>query len=286
MTADLDDLLASEPLPPIDGDKKERGGALVVAGDLGCPGAAILAATAALRAGAGRVQIVTHPALATGIGIAVPETLTIGWDGQGAPDPELARRAREAAAVLIGPGLGDRAVDTARSIAQLVPRNTPVLLDAGSLPAAPDIRDHPLIVLPNTDEAHALADALGLDDRRPVQLATDLARRLAAVVAVRGPMTFLSDGQQAWQTAGHAALGTAGSGDVLTGLVTGLAARGLEPLSAAAWAIAIHGQAGSHLGGPEPRTGYLARDLLEALHAAVDQINLRIGSDERRARLA
>jgi hydroxyethylthiazole kinase-like uncharacterized protein yjeF len=280
MTADLDDLLTVEALPCINGDKAERGSVLVVAGDPGCPGAALLAATAALRAGAGRVQIVTHPSIATAIGIAVPEAFTIGWDGHQTPDAELTRRCREAATVLIGPGLEERASDTARNLAPLVPPDTPLILDAGSLDAAPTAHGHRLIVLPNLDEAHALADEVGVSSGDQAHLAADLATRLRAVVAVRGSATLLTDGQCTWQTTGHPALGTAGSGDVLAGLVAGLAARNIEPLVAAAWAIAIHSQAGAHLGGPNPRAGYLASDLALAIPTAVDQITARVGYPE------
>ena len=280
MTADLDDLLAAEPLPCIDGDKADRGSVLLVAGDPGCPGGAILAARAALRAGSGRVQIVTHPSIAIAVGIAVPEASTIGWDGHQAPDAELTRRCREAATVLIGPGLGDRAPDTARNLAPLVPPGTPLVLDARSLDAAPAAQGHRLIVLPNLDEAHALADEVGVTEGDQAHLAAGLATRLGAVVAVRGSNTLLTDGQRTWHTRGHSALGTAGSGDVLAGLVAGLAARNIDPLVAAGWAIAIHSQAGTHLGGPEPKVGYLASDLPLAIPVAVDLTIARVGDQE------
>jgi ADP-dependent NAD(P)H-hydrate dehydratase len=278
---DLDDFLAASPLPPIDGDKITRGSALIVAGDPSCPGAAILAATAALRAGAGRVQIISHPTVATAIATALPEALATGWDGDSPPTTEITDLVSDASAVLIGPGLDTRAATTARNLAPFVPAGTPLLLDAGSLAAAPDLRGHQLIALPNTDEADALADALGLADREQSDLALRLAERLGAVAAVRGPTTTLSDGRQAWRTEGHPALGTAGSGDVLAGLVTGLAARELSPLTAAAWAIAIHSEAGTQLGGTASRAAYLASELLAVIPTAIDHTTDRV--DGRRS---
>jgi ADP-dependent NAD(P)H-hydrate dehydratase len=273
---ELDDLLAAGPLPVIGGDKIARGDALIVAGDPTCPGAAILAATGALRAGAGRVQIVTHPSVAMAIGVALPEAFVTGWDGRTPPDTELGELAAEAASVLIGPGLGTRAIETARNLAPHVPTDTPLLLDALSLPSAPDLVGHRLIVMPNTDEAGRLADTSDQRDDDPSSIAASLANQLGAVVAVRGPTTVLTDGRRAWEARGHPALGTAGSGDVLAGLVVGLTARGVEPLAAAAWGIAIHTQAGSHLGGAVPRAGYLAGELLGVIDTAIDQIAERL----------
>ena len=140
--------------------------------------------------------------------------------------------------------------------------------------------------MPNTDEADALARELAQHDPRQPNLATTLATELGAVVAIRGPTTILTDGDHTWRSEGHPALGTAGSGDVLAGLVVGLAARDLDPLTAAAWGIAIHRQAGSHLGGPQPRAAYLAGDLLPVIATAIDQIAARIDASRRSARLA
>jgi ADP-dependent NAD(P)H-hydrate dehydratase len=276
MTTDLHGYVHAHPLPAVGGDKEERGSAVIVAGAPSCPGAAVLSATAALRAGAGRVQVVTHPELTTAIGLAVPEAFVIGWDQAGPVPPEVADLLDTAAAVLVGPGLAGDAAEVAPRVAEAVPAGTPLLLDARALPAAASLPDRHLLLLPNLAEAEELAGLVGIDgglDGEPDarRLAEALARALGAVVAVRGEETVVV-GEGTWSTEGHRGLGTAGSGDVLVGVAIGLAARQLPDLQAVAWAVAAHAAAGALLGRARPNPGYLARELLDALPSAIDRL--------------
>jgi ADP-dependent NAD(P)H-hydrate dehydratase len=270
---DIGGLLRHHPLPALGGDKEERGTALLVAGAPTCPGAAVLAATAALRAGAGRVQIATHPTIATAIGLAVPEALVTPWDlSHPVPDAVL-ELARQASSVLVGPGLGDDAAPAAVALAPALSTGTPLLLDAFALPAVPDVLDRCLYVLPNLTEAQLLAEQLGIEgDLEPLELGRRLAAHLGSSVAVRGEETIVC-GDGTWRSDGHPGLGTAGSGDVLVGIAIGLLTRGLPGLAAIGWAVGAHAAAGELLGRRRANPGYLARELLDAVPSAIDLLS-------------
>lgn len=272
-TRDLDELLAAQPLPPVGGDKGDRGSAVVVAGAPGCPGAAVLSAVAALRAGAGRVQVVTHPDLTTAIGLAVPEAFVAGWDLRGTPPDDVVDLLAAASAVLVGPGLDDAADGAAIAVAGHLAPETPLLVDALAMPAAATIEGRHLLVLPNLAEARDLAGLLDLDgDLDPLPLGRAIAGALAAPVAIRSEETVVVGDGEAWSAHGHPGLGTAGSGDVLVGVAVGLLARGLPDLQSIAWAVAAHATAGSLLGRSRPNPGYLARELLDAIPTAIDHL--------------
>jgi ADP-dependent NAD(P)H-hydrate dehydratase len=267
------ELLRARPLPSVDGDKHDRGVAVIVAGGPECPGAALLSGTAALRAGVGKVQIVTHPDIVSEIGVAVPEALVVGWNLEAALTERVADLVAGADAVLVGPGLDSAALGAARQLGQHLSPGIPLLLDAQAVAAAADLRAHVLLVLPNQKEASELATTLGLEagDEDEEELACDLASALGATVAVRGSESALSDGRLNWVGTGHPGLGTAGSGDVLAGVAAGFAARGASPLSALGWAIATHAAAGRLLGNraSSPGYGYLARELVAAVPNAI-----------------
>ncbi|MET0727146.1 MAG: NAD(P)H-hydrate dehydratase, partial [Acidimicrobiales bacterium] len=114
MTGELATLLRSSPLPSPGRGKDARDDLVIVGGSPSCPGSAILAGRAALRSGAGRVQLVVHPDVAGAVGVAFPEVLVLGWDHQGAPPDPVEARLREAGAVIVGAGLGQRAPGPAR----------------------------------------------------------------------------------------------------------------------------------------------------------------------------
>jgi hydroxyethylthiazole kinase-like uncharacterized protein yjeF len=271
MTQPLAALLAAHPLPSVDGDKHERGTAVIVAGSLECPGGARLAATAALRVGAGTVQVVMPPELTVALGVAVPEALVVGWAHEEPPTERVKEVVGRADAVLIGPGLGPDAGSIARAVGQHIGSETAVLLDAQALSAAGDLREHRLVLLPNADEAAEILDGDVGEDLADV--AQHLAETYGATVAVRGEDTAVSSGGDVWRSAGHPGLGTSGSGDVLAGAAAGLTARGVAPLPALGWAVAAHAAAGELVAGAQrsPGYGYLARELVDALPAALSR---------------
>lgn len=276
-------LLKQMPLPDHDsnGDKEERGRVLIVGGEVGLPGAIILAGIAALRAGAGKLQLATCRSTAPIIGVAVPECLSVGLDetrsgtisNKAAGD--ITGYCKDADAVLIGPGLrqGEENQDLVKSILTKW-TDVPVILDAGALGALRETPDllHGLngkaIVTPHSGE---MANTLGTDkwevERNPAAIALEASAALGAVVALKGSKTFIAspDGELYLYDAGDIGLATSGSGDTLAGVVTGLVARGASPLHSAVWGVFLHGAAGNALEKRLGRIGFLARELLDEI---------------------
>lgn len=280
MTGDvgtIEELLAAHPLPAAAGDKDERGCVVLLAGAPSCPGAAVLAANAAFRAGAGRVQVVTDPAITAAIGVAVPETLVLPWAPPSALPDTVTGVLGSADAVCLGPGLDSAAADAAGAVVAASAAGAPVLLDAKALPAALDASatGARVVVAPNVVEAQKLLGREGDDD--VAVLARRLAERIGRATVVRGASTVVSDGESCWGLTNPVGLGASGSGDVLAGILVALLARGLPELGALAWAVAIHATAGRHLAGERPNPGYLARDVVAAIPAAVATLTATAG---------
>lgn len=269
-------VLRDWPLPAPGQDKESRGRTLIVGGTTQTPGAVMLAAEAALRSGAGKLQVATVEPLAAPLAIALPEALVraLPTTASGGLDPSAAdaivEMAQDCAAVLLGPGLLD--ADGAVALLEaVVPRlRTTVVLDALGLAfvgAHPDGLRHlggRAVLSPNATE---LALTLGIDAE---QVKHDqcgptvrLAQRAGAVVVSGGPTSWVADPEDGlWRVeAGGPGLGVSGSGDVQAGIVTGLCARGAEPAQAAVWAAHLHGRAGDRLAASVGRVGFLAREL-------------------------
>ena len=290
-------LLAGWPLPwpSADGDKELRGHVLIVGGSSEMPGAIILAATAALRAGAGKLTVATGASVAQLVALAMPEARVIGLpehDSDGFTLDGLARLdplADRIDAILIGPGMRDEAA-TARLVHALLPRldaaGTNVVLDAcamGALLHPPPGRpegmplrfERPVILTPHCGEmAHLTGDDKDGIVACPDPQALRAARDWNAVVALKGARTVIAtpDGQM-WQHSGAGNIGLAisGSGDVLAGIIAGLVARGASPAQAACWGVALHARAGDRLAERCGGTlGYLAREISQEIPALLE----------------
>jgi ADP-dependent NAD(P)H-hydrate dehydratase len=260
----LPDLLAQHALPDATGGKDERGTLVVVGGPATCPGAALLAGTAALRSGAGRVQLVVDPAVSAALGVAIPEALVTGWDQTGRVPDAVAGRLESADAVVIGPGQDRMDPAVVHAIVELAGA-APVVLDAGALPACRTLPDDTvLVVAPNTVEAEEL---VGPGDAGT--LATTLSEKLLRPVAVRGAVTVVADGDERWAfDDAPPGLGTPGSGDVLIGVLGRLLAGGMDPVGALGWAVELHAVAAALLAQSTP-VGYLAREIADQLPRAL-----------------
>ncbi|MEO5902463.1 MAG: NAD(P)H-hydrate dehydratase [Gemmatimonadaceae bacterium] len=283
-------LLKSIPLPDhdSDGDKEERGRVLIVGGEVDLPGALILAGIAALRAGAGKLQLATCRTTAPLVGVSVPECLAAGLDeskngtiSDSAAD-KIVGYARDANATLIGPGLR-RSDDNDRLVSKVLNEwtNNSLVLDAGALGA---LRRDPMalhrlggnaIITPHAGE---MADTLGLNKKEiendPRSVALNAASMLRCVVALKGSTTLIAspDGEVYLYDSGDIGLATSGSGDTLAGIVAGLLARGTSPLHAAVWGVFLHGAAGNALSKRLGRIGFLARELLDEIPPIMNRL--------------
>jgi hydroxyethylthiazole kinase-like uncharacterized protein yjeF len=278
------------PQPSEDADKQDRGIAMVVGGAVEAPGALLLAGVAALRAGAGKLQIAGPRSAATAIGVALPEArvFSLPETGDGFLDRKAGVRAaecaRQANAVLIGPGmLGEDAVRSFMGV--LLPRlaGKQIVIDAIALSALRGSRfrfteDTQVVLTPNPAEmakiTGATKEAVEGDLRG---IATAVAEDLNAVVAAKGRETFIATpyGEVFRYSEGDVGLATSGSGDVLAGILVGLLARGATLDQAAVWAVYLHGAAGNRLKRRMGPVGFLARELSDEVPALMNALGPR-----------
>ena len=275
------ELLRSIPLPRHEqGDNKEgRGQVLVVGGCLAVPGAILLSAEGALRAGAGKLQIATCQAIAAHLGLAVQEAMVIGLPttddgdiGREASDI-VAKYGSRAAATLIGPGMSG-SDDLTQVVAALLDSarddEATFVLDAGALNALEHCLE-PLhrstcnaIITPHDGE---MAKLLGVSRDEvagdPLNSAREATKRFRCVSILKSAVTYVTapDGQEWSFDGGTIGLGTSGSGDVLAGIIAGLAARGTPAAEAALWGVYLHAEAGTRLTRRYGGIGLLAREL-------------------------
>lgn len=270
-------------LPSLAGtvDKSSRGQVLVAGGGNTVPGAVLLTGLAALRAGAGKLQLATTRPAAMALGVAVPEAAVIGLDethsGELAPGGAagLQPRVETADAVVVGPGMMDPEGAGAFATDLMGAATTAsFLLDAAAMTGV-DYEDPRVTALAGrlvlTPHAGEMAKLRGVSreavEDDPLGMARGLARAAQAVVVMKGSDSFIvSPDGRAWRHRdGVVGLTTSGSGDVLAGVVGGLLARGASPLVAAAWGVCLHGAAGARLAERVGPLGFLARELLDEI---------------------
>jgi hydroxyethylthiazole kinase-like uncharacterized protein yjeF len=265
---------AAFPLPRLDGHKYSRGHAVVVSGGIAQTGAARLAARAALRAGAGLVTLASPPealAVNAAASLAVMVRAVDGADELGAllADGRLN-------AVVLGPGGGVGAAMRAQ-IAAALGGERAVVLDADALTSFADDPavlfgmvaarpDRPVVLTPHQGEFGRLfkTSAQRPESASKVDVARAAAKASGAVVLLKGADTVVAapDGRAAINENAPPWLATAGSGDVLAGLIAGLLAQGMPGFEAACAGAWLHGEAGNEAG-----PGLISEDLTEALPA-------------------
>jgi ADP-dependent NAD(P)H-hydrate dehydratase len=277
-------LLRDWSLPAGAGSKYARGQVVVIGGARKSPGGALLAGTAALRVGAGRLTLGVAASVAVPMAIAVPEAGVVGLAetqagavrGSGVAD--LADDLGGADGVILGSGLDD--ADEARAMLERLPGllgpETGLLLDAFALGALPSLGDDfrpasAVVLTPNPGEAGLL---LGRDIEDLEEDIARIAARFHATVSCQGVIAA-PDGRRWLVGTGQGGLGTSGSGDVLAGAIGGLLARGADPEQAACWGTYLHAAAGDRLNARVGPTGYLARELLPELPGLLAELGQR-----------
>lgn len=243
-----------------------------------------MAGIAALRAGAGKLVIATSRSAAQGVAASVPEArvLALPEASDGGPSmhalPLLQPLAGHVAAVLIGPGMVGREV-TLALVQALLPllRDVPVVLDALAMDIVRSQRRfaQPVLLTPHAGEmAHLTGEEKEDLKEEPLAMARRTAAAWNAVVALKGATTVIArpDGTAWSHVLEVPGLGTSGSGDVLAGLIAGLAARGTPLEQAAAWGVALHARAGQALERRMGKLGYLARELAGEVPALMQDL--------------
>lgn len=258
--------------------KGSMGSALLVAGSAGMAGAAALAAKACLRSGAGKVTVHTPSCNNIILQISVPEAIVHSDIDD--------RRVSEAVptdcynAVAVGPGLGQNESTAIALISQIRRTKVPIVIDADALNIIGSHRawvqqlPQGVIMTPHPKELERLCGAATTGDYERLSKARQMAESLQAYVLLKGHYSALCcpDGTVTFNTTGNAGMATAGSGDVLTGIICGLLARGYKQDEACRIAMYLHGRAGDLAAEDLGQESLIASDIINYLPKAFKSI--------------
>ncbi len=262
------------PARPDDGHKGLFGRVLVIGGHDLMLGAPVLAATAALRMGAGLVQLAVPRAILAQALSITPELIGASIEGQ------IEEAIASARCIVIGPGLGISA--QSRSVlAKALKAKAPLVVDADALNMLakgktwPTSFKSPGILTPHPGEMTRLNNLLGLaevptDPGGRIDNALVAARRFGKTIVLKGKGTVVTDGRQVYvNPTGDSSLSKAGTGDVLSGILGTLLAQAMSPFDAACAGVWLHGRAGEIAGQKLGQRCVLARDVIAALPEAI-----------------
>ncbi len=255
-------------------EKRKSGAPLIIAGSEEYPGAAVLCARGAARAGAGYVTVLTTAGAAPTLRTHLVEQVVIAYDEHDtdAALTTILAQAERASSIAIGPGL-DSHDDMGTIVRALIERTSlPIVADAGAfrhLGGHLDLlRDRPIVLTPHANEFARLSERGPVaPDERYARLRAFVDER-GVTTLLKGGITLIADRDRTYiNTTGTSALATAGTGDVLTGIIATLLSQGLEPIDAARIGAYWHGRAGNVAEARRP-VGVIAGDVYEALAAA------------------
>jgi hydroxyethylthiazole kinase-like uncharacterized protein yjeF len=284
------------PLPPRapDGNKGTFGRILIVGGNDEMIGAPVLAGMAALRVGAGLVQIALPQSVLPAALSICPELIGIGLHSP-ADTARLLEAATSATALVIGPGLGmsDAARDRLMALLSLA---KPIVIDADALNLLARMNHWPAdqikaqaVITPHPGEMRRLAALLPSDqtgnwtpadkntpipsdEPARIAIATLAAKTFNQTVILKGHRTLVTDAQHLYiNTTGDSTLAKAGSGDILSGVLGCLLAQHMDPFNAATLAVWLHGKAGELAGALHGQRSALGRDVISCLSQVISE---------------
>ena len=258
--------------------KGSMGNALIVAGSYGMAGAAVLATKACLRSGAGKVTARTPKNNCQTMQISVPEAV-LSID----PDAEVfseSASADDIDALGIGPGLGQAETTAVALIGQFKRTHCPIVADADALNILANHRawlqqlPRNMIMTPHPKEMDKLASNAANGDYDRLTKALDFAERHEAFIILKGHYTAICtpQGKVFFNNTGNSGMATAGSGDVLTGILTGLLARGYSEEHACLLGVYLHGLAGDIAASKLGKESLIASDIIDHLPMAFRSI--------------
>jgi NAD(P)H-hydrate epimerase len=263
--------------------KFAAGSVLVCGGSIGLTGAPCMAAEAAGRAGAGYVTACVPASLNLVFETRLLEVMTIPLpDADGSLEPQGAdavlERAQRSGSLVLGPGVGRQpgAFELVKSLARAA--KLPLLLDADGLNAhagalrALAKRPAPTVLTPHAGELARLLDSdSGAVEAKRLESATRAAAEANAIVVLKGDDTLVAepDGRVAVSAGGASTLATAGTGDVLSGLIGAYLAKGVDAFHAACAGVLVHARAGQLAAATIGAEGVIARDIIELLPRAL-----------------
>ena len=262
------------PQRKVDANKGDNGRVMIIAGSKGMSGAAVMAGKAALRAGAGLVYLSVSKEIQNPVNVSIPEVIT--WI-----DPSLSKiLSSKLTAVGVGPGIGD---DRKNMVERLIRSELkcPLIIDADALnaisnnPAVLLKRKCPVITTPHPGEmARLLKTTAAKVQEDRVNIALKAAKDWNVIVVLKGAYTVIASpsGQHFINITGNPGLATAGTGDVLTGIICSLAGQGVEPFRAAVCACFVHGMCGDVVALNKGQSGMIASDIIEAIPFVINSI--------------
>ena len=272
------------PARKTDAHKGDFGHALLIGGSRNMPGAISLAASGALRAGAGLVTVATASSCHAIVAMVNPCAMSIGLpeDGEG----RISRRAasaiesavQRATCIAIGPGLGQ-----SRELSQWIHDlylnlPLPLVLDADAINALAGQQidfshvSHVRIFTPHVGEFRRLSNSTETEREAMELEARKFAAMTGAIVLLKGHRSFASDGQRHFRNeTGNAAMATGGCGDVLTGIIAAFLCQKMPPFDAVCYAAQVHGLAGDIAAKEIGPVGVIASDVAARIPAALQR---------------
>jgi ADP-dependent NAD(P)H-hydrate dehydratase len=277
-------IASPSPLPPRtkDGHKGMFGRVLVIGGSEGMIGAPTMAGRAALKLGAGLVEIAVPRSILSAALTVTPELIGI------AMGKAVADSAAKADCVIIGPGMGQSTVALA-TLKRIVRLPKPMVVDADGLNLLAKQKKWPNwfkakgVLTPHPGEMKRLGKLIGRDsvpedDEGRIEIATLAAKSFGQIIVLKGGRTVVTDGERVYLNhTGDSSLSKAGAGDVLSGMIGTLLAQRMERFEAACAAVFIHGRAGEIAGERLGMRCVLAHDVIEAISPAVVEYEKRYG---------
>ncbi|HVI69069.1 MAG TPA: NAD(P)H-hydrate dehydratase [Magnetospirillaceae bacterium] len=264
-------------------NKYDFGHILILGGAPGMVGAPLLAGEAALRTGAGLVTIASSAEVTGKLEKRVKEIMTLALPESQNVEVIADRlwsfiREHHVTVVIIGPGLAASSADLVRTF--LARLHVPVILDAGGLTAFHGhlsvlrgiaSKNPAVVITPHVGEYERLTNTLLPQHIHATSIATDFARRHGVTLVLKGHKTLVAqpDGSSYENTTGGPGLATAGTGDVLAGVIAGLIAQGVTPSGAVVAGVYLHGLAGDLASAAKTEPGVIASDIITALPEAL-----------------
>lgn len=271
-------LLSSLPSRPRAAHKGDFGHSLIVGGDLGVGGAAIMCAEACARMGSGLTSLATRPENVTAVNVRVPEVMAMPVQAS----VEMESLVSRASVIAVGPGLGRLAWGEQLLLAALMAQK-PLVIDAdglnliasgiGSRVLAQRDESIPLILTPHPGEAARLLKISRADVQRDrLAAVTAIADTFKATVLLKGAGSLIAapGAMVTLCNDGNPGMASGGMGDVLAGIVTGLLAQNLPPLTALQLAVSLHANAADQLARQSGERGLLATDLIPQARAIIN----------------
>ncbi len=247
--------------------KYHYGNLLIIGGSPGMVGAPFMAALAALRSGAG-LSSVAYPIECTSNFKMYPEIIS----HQYSDFEKLKLLLNKRNAIAFGPGLGKNNPYSESIIDEILSLDIPTVIDAdGIYYLKPYLEKHHifknLIITPHLGELSILTGIKQEElEKRNLEVVRELVEKHRLIIVLKGPCTIIADEEETWfSNTGNPGMATAGSGDVLTGIITSLLAQGFPPLEAAKTGVYLHSLAGSEASKKYGEAGMIATDIIDFL---------------------